>query len=488
MYSTQVFFKTSNAKVDMYRVLIVDEEEHLLWALEKNLVPDREDIQVITANTGELGFETLRAGGIDLLICDIKMPGKIDGFQLILRAKEVAPEARVVIMTAFGTQRIQNFADRIGVTHYIEKPFNVSELRDVVLEILNEKEGFQGVLSDLELTDIIQMLCLARRTALLHLKHREHRGKIVFDKGDVVHSEFDQLVGEEAVYRMLGLKQGDIFMQSDFRVEERTITTGWQDLLFEGLRRADERNLTDDDEEESNTDVGMRVSDPQITRIITESELDSIEINDDDDEKAFPFFSDQELEEIEKASEAVVDGESEAFVAERPVTQESIRPTVIAREEDEEFRSPFRAPRGALDEVSEVPKMFRSAPNGGFRSALDAFKSECPGLVVTGLVSPKDGLGLHFAGSRNHPYDPDTTPVFFADVVLAAQRVVGVLNASDTLKEIQIALDREFILLRVVEGTPYLHFAVVSKDTSLGVALVLMRRFQKTIQTELGAI
>src|SRR5690554_2634497 len=173
----------------MYHILIVDEEEHLLWALERNLFPQRQDIVVHTARSGEDGLRILDGQPIDLLISDIKMPGSVDGFQLILRAKEMAPDARVMIITAFGTHRIQNFAERIGISHYIEKPFTVDEVRDAILEILNEKEGFQGVLSDLELTDIIQMLCLAKRTALLHLKHRDHRGRIVFDAGEVTHAE-----------------------------------------------------------------------------------------------------------------------------------------------------------------------------------------------------------------------------------------------------------------------------------------------------------
>ena len=207
----------------MHQILIVDEEEHLLWALEKNLLPDRDDIHVVTASSGEVGLDLLRDENIDVLICDIKMPGRVDGFQLILRAKEVAPDARVVIMTAFGTNRIQNLAERIGITHYVEKPFNMSELRNVVLELLDAKEGFQGVLSDLELTDIIQMLCLAKRTALLHLKHKEHRGKIVFERGEVTHADFNEIEGGSAVYAMLALKQGDIYMQSDFQNEHRTI-------------------------------------------------------------------------------------------------------------------------------------------------------------------------------------------------------------------------------------------------------------------------
>ncbi len=310
----------------MHQILIVDEEEHLLWALEKNLIPDRDDIKVITASGGERGLELLRNEEIDVLICDIKMPGDVDGFQLILRAKEIAPDARVVIMTAFGSNRIQNLAERVGITHYVEKPFNISELRDVVLEILDAKEGFQGVLSDLELTDIIQMLCLAKRTALLHLKHRDHRGKIVFERGDVVHAEFNELKGVDAVYTMLALRQGDIYMQSDFQNTTQTIQIGWQDLLLEGMRRADEEraNLSEssdssdytepeedyDDHDGQNTvelsdDVniqGLFDDSGEITLGMPPRLVSNVEESSQlGDEPSGAFFTDEELAEIESA-------------------------------------------------------------------------------------------------------------------------------------------------------------------------------------------
>lgn len=318
----------------MHHILIVDEEEHLLWALEKNLFPEREDITVISAGSGEAGLELLRSRAIDVLVCDIKMPGKVDGFQLILRAKEVAPEARVVIMTAFGTSRIQNLADRIGITHYVEKPFNISELRNVLLELLDAKEGFQGVLSDLELTDIIQMLCLAKRTALLHLKHRDHRGRIVFERGDVVHAEFNDLIGDEAVYKMLALRQGDIYMQSDFQNDRRSIAGGWQDLLLEGVRRADEHRADSDaeDREQAAREQSVRRT-IDGDYIVEDSGVESLpprlvgEVSEDLSEPSLSFFSDDELEEIERAAHTPRTSEAAAAAAAATALAEEDMPT-----------------------------------------------------------------------------------------------------------------------------------------------------------------
>ncbi len=534
----------------MYNILIVDEEEHLLWALEKNLFPDRDDINVVTANSGEQGLEALQAGDVDLLVSDIKMPGRVDGFQLILRAKEISPESRVIIMTAFGTARIQNFADRIGITHYIEKPFNISELRDAILELLDEKQGFQGVLSDLELTDIIQMLCLAKRTALLHLKYRDHRGKIVFEKGDILHSEFDEVLGDEAVFAMLALKQGDIFMQSDFQVDQRTVTMSWQDLLFEGIKRADESHLgPDDDGTDDNTDTGMGISAEVVDKIVEGT-------SDLSQETSFPFFSEEELAEIETG--ANLDPMDGAVVASAPINVEaslmsdeqseanfasSTRisspyhqgPTVFAEteESDVEFRTPFRAHphtevrkapmatqtvptpvhNPAVFEASDTPSLVSAMPTpprasispsvppspsesslaplvdklspDAFQCSLEDFARDCPGLVITGILSPTEAIALNSVAVQRSNWDADAIAVFFADVVAAAQRTVKVLSSQDEFNELQLALQDQFALFRRLEGTPYVHVAIVERATSLGVALVMMRRFQKTLRQNL---
>lgn len=538
----------------MYHILIVDEEEHLLWALQRNLFPDRQDIQVHTASTGEEGLERLASKPIDLLVCDIKMPGAIDGFQLILRAKEVAPEARIIIITAFGTHRIQNFAERIGISHYIEKPFNVSELREAILEVLDEKEGFQGVLSDLELTDIIQMLCLAKRTALLHLKHRDHRGRIVFERGEVVHADFDAISGPEAVYRMLVLRQGDIFMQSDFHEDRRTIDMGWQDLLLEGVRRADEHRMEAASEAESTsmieppggklqkqkhrslTPLGVGVaamlddwSDPwdeqgqansrknafrdsvsKDTQKMFVAEATDVSENLEEargeaagsakleeSSEDFLLFSEAELAEIESSSKAqsVVESLPEQSVTD---TAGGGRPAAYETGDSEEIEA-FAAPtlggrRSAHSDVmpaAEIPPVANALPAAGggndFRMALERFSRDCPGLHLTGFIAPEDGIGLDFVDpGKKKQLDELATAAYFSEIVTRAHQTVRALNASDSLQELQIALDNEYILLRAVENTPYFHLAVIEKNTSLGIALVLMRQLGRHLETVLA--
>lgn len=501
----------------MYNVLIVDEEEHLLWALEQNLFPDRNDIAIGTATSGEAGLELLKNDSVDLLISDIKMPGRIDGFQLILRAKEVAPEAKVIIMTAFGTNRIQNFADRIGVTHYVEKPFDTADLRDAILEVLDEREGFQGVLSDLELTDIIQMLCLAKRTALLHLKHRDHRGKIVFENGDVVHSEFDDIEGDDAVYHMLSLRGGDIFMQSDFDNDRKSVTQSWQDLLFEGVKRADEQRALHSEVSEPEDEF------PLDENLFGGSELEEESLGGDVTQFGMgvsnSFFSEAELKEIEAAGDAP---DFESAPETRPVDtplpstalnpddDDSLIPTTFeandpmsasftespsaehdptlfegVEPEDEEFQSPFRLPDTGVHQ--SVMSLYDIMSPGTIQQHLEGFSAECPGMKMTAVISPADGLVMNSV-QADPETDPEAMAPFFGTIVRSAQSAVDAFamekggDVGNPLEEVQFQLNDCHIIVRMLRPTIQLHVAVVSKQTSLGVALVLMRRFQDTVK------
>ncbi|RDV39687.1 response regulator [Bradymonadaceae bacterium TMQ3] len=530
----------------MYHILIVDEEEHLLWALERNLFPQRQDIAVHTARSGEEGLRILDDQPIDLLISDIKMPGAVDGFQLILRAKEMAPDARVMIITAFGTHRIQNFAERIGISHYIEKPFTVDEVRDAILEILNEKEGFQGVLSDLELTDIIQMLCLAKRTALLHLKHRDHRGRIVFDAGEVTHAEFDGEVGPEAVYQMLALRQGDIFMQSDFESVPATIDMGWQDLLLEGVRRTDEQRF--EEEQQAGPSIGGEVA-GEVEPVL------ALDLDDDDfapgrsltpmgvgaatmfastfetepsqpgladsSSSAALLFSQAELDEMAAASGGAVE---EAAPLAQPQTQpaavlsapgieelsevemgpavsqsdfpgrkrrktspgmSAVSAQVVVTEESGEFEL-FAAPalNGrhaeaiASDRTSATEERAANRPD----SLLEEFVHECPGLRATGLVNAQQGQALEFLTLRGDTaLDESELSVRLAEVFRRAHRSVRALYPDDALEEMQMAMAGDYVLIRALKGTPYVHLAIVEREASLGIALVLMRQLGRRL-------
>lgn len=119
------------------RILVVDDEENIRWALRKAL--EREGHQVVAAADGLEGFRRATDPGIDLVLMDIKMPGA-DGLETLSRIKETRPELPVIIMTAFGTLQAAVQAMKRGAYDYITKPFDFDELAIVVRRVFEIRE------------------------------------------------------------------------------------------------------------------------------------------------------------------------------------------------------------------------------------------------------------------------------------------------------------------------------------------------------------
>src|SRR5947209_16523010 len=115
------------------RLLIVDDERGIVVAL-KGLFT-KEGYEVETADYGEQALEKFKAGFFDVVITDLSMKG-MDGLQLLRRVRELEPNTAVLMITAYGTQRIAVEAMKAGAEDYLPKPFDNDELRLKVRRVM----------------------------------------------------------------------------------------------------------------------------------------------------------------------------------------------------------------------------------------------------------------------------------------------------------------------------------------------------------------
>jgi CheY-like chemotaxis protein len=228
---------------ELKKVLIVDDEETLTWSMAKSLSRDRDKYEIEIANNGKEALIVLSKMPIDLVISDIRMPD-INGLDLLVQIKRDYPETKVIIMTAYGSSDVQKKASKRGSLYYIEKPFEINEIRKLILDLIKEKRGFEGQLFDLQLTDIIQMNCLGRVTTSLVITRDNHRGAIYFKDGEIVHAECDDSAGEEAFYSILGWQEGKFVSNIGVQPPQETISSTWEHLLVEGVKRRDDAGRT----------------------------------------------------------------------------------------------------------------------------------------------------------------------------------------------------------------------------------------------------
>ena len=226
---------------DLKNILIVDDEETLTWSMAKSLSKDREKYEVFIANNGREALNLLEKNKIDLVISDIRMPD-INGLDLLVKIRKEYPQTKVIIMTAYGSSDVQKEANRRGSLYYVEKPFEISDIRKIIIDLIGKKKGFRGKIFGLQLTDIIQMNCLSRLTTTLIITRDGERGIIYLNEGEIVHAECGEHKGTEAFYKILSWQEGEFISNIGTTPPIQTIYQNWEHLLVEAMRRNDDNS------------------------------------------------------------------------------------------------------------------------------------------------------------------------------------------------------------------------------------------------------
>lgn len=89
------------------------------------------------------------------------------------------------------------------------------------------------------LAELLQMSCLSKRSGQITFISEPGTGYVYLQHGQVVHAILDKNEGEEAIYQMLQWPAGTFSIDNSILPHKRTISMTWEQLLFEGARRAD---------------------------------------------------------------------------------------------------------------------------------------------------------------------------------------------------------------------------------------------------------
>jgi two-component system, NtrC family, response regulator AtoC len=117
-------------------VVVVDDEEDILRTIRTVL---KSDHRVVAFSDPDKAIAELGSLDAEVLLLDIKMPS-IDGISFLNRVKKDIPDLEVIMLTAVGDSRTAINAMKAGAYDYINKPFDVEELRTSIQKAL-EKRG-----------------------------------------------------------------------------------------------------------------------------------------------------------------------------------------------------------------------------------------------------------------------------------------------------------------------------------------------------------
>jgi NtrC-family two-component system response regulator AlgB len=116
----------------MTRILVVDDDSHILRTLEIMLGDDGH--HVVTATSGEEALRKLAKESVDIALVDLQLPG-MSGTDLLRRLRDVHRGVETMIITAHGSIETAVEAMKEGAFDYLTKPFSPDQVRHRLRQI-----------------------------------------------------------------------------------------------------------------------------------------------------------------------------------------------------------------------------------------------------------------------------------------------------------------------------------------------------------------
>jgi two-component system response regulator ChvI len=131
----------NNNDKPLAKLLVVDDDADIVQVLKMGLVKNRFLVEAFTNPEEALQSFKSNAESYCLLLSDMRMPS-LSGMQLARKVKEINPNAKVVLMTAFEIrdEEFSKVFPSTSVDGFVQKPIGIRELTDKILSLIGESK------------------------------------------------------------------------------------------------------------------------------------------------------------------------------------------------------------------------------------------------------------------------------------------------------------------------------------------------------------
>jgi CheY-like chemotaxis protein len=244
------------------RVLVIDSNVFFARRLTEALKSHGFD--VVHSTQASYALTMLEWNAPNAILCATNLR-EMSVFDLprILHSDAVTTNIPILAMGDGGEKALME-AFRAGCDDYIDRrrgPENIAS--QVKTFLLSRMEGFhptqmleseqtvlEGSLSHLDLPGVIQMLSHSRQSGVLYVNAELLDGTIFFSRGEVLHAEVGEIIGNDAVIRIIkncnGLDRGVYKFVPGSMAATRTVFRSVTELMLEALREIDEERAAND--------------------------------------------------------------------------------------------------------------------------------------------------------------------------------------------------------------------------------------------------
>ena len=108
------------------------------WSLAQAL--SEEGYEVTSVENGSKAIEAIKNQDFDFVITDLVMP-ELDGWKVLETIKQTKSPSRVIVITAHGMEDTMRMAKEKGAWAYVEKPYLIEKIKEIISEVLNGEYG-----------------------------------------------------------------------------------------------------------------------------------------------------------------------------------------------------------------------------------------------------------------------------------------------------------------------------------------------------------
>lgn len=419
------------------RVLVVGGDAATLDQLTKLLGSFPALVEPVGAASAEEALQVLRTkNGFECLLADATPP---DGLQLLLAARALRPDLRIVAMAPSRSNGVYREALESGAARVLTKPF---DFEDLLASLAPGRPGSVAYLEGaLDLVDVCRISTACQADGGLRVRQGESEGVLAHYGSTLVHAAVDGLSGAPAFASLLG----------------------WASWHFEsispsatGLAVNCELELAGDGvQRREGGRAGGHLRGLTLRHLIEWAmrgrQTCTLTVTSHGRTGVLPF----EAGRILSAETADRDG---GRAAAEILSWQDVRVDVIRWAE----LPPVRRGRGQVK-------------GQGLQTLIDRFREEVDGFIATSVVRRKDGSAV--AGVSLDPRLDAAAAGRFAGVVdshLAAVEQLGVGPAWGETEDILITTARAYLLIRLL-GEGHYHWLAVSSEANLALCRLLMR-------------
>jgi two-component system, cell cycle sensor histidine kinase and response regulator CckA len=119
-------------------VLIVEDEESMLYVLEKILVV--RGYRVLKAPDGELAVRIYQRHkeSIDVVFLDVGLP-KLSGQDVLFKIKQEKQDAKIVVTSGYFKEEFKSDFEQAGIKHFLQKPYMLDQVVPTLQNAIEEK-------------------------------------------------------------------------------------------------------------------------------------------------------------------------------------------------------------------------------------------------------------------------------------------------------------------------------------------------------------